>query len=239
VVARSRLIMNSSSVGVRLLRDRYAKRSRKTTWKIFTSSRIFSKMSHSILIHLSSPATAIHHTVSVSSTKISASTLRGNIQRPFNEPNSVPEYTCRRSVSHQTMLTVITILRLVSARRYAPRIQELRHNPHPSITTFSSVSASLTDRNVLLHKSRHSCKPSIREPCETWLNGVVEAMHDNKLEHPAPAPWDLDSAPQQRIIDLGDRPEDEWNSIAYQRSVRRSGGQLRRHSLGNMSERYA
>jgi hypothetical protein len=145
-------------------------------------------MPHSILIHLPSSATAIHHTASVSSTKISASTLRGNTQRPFNEPTSVPEHRCRQSVSRQTMLTVITILTSVSARRYAPRIQHLRHNPHPSTTTFSLVSDSLTNRNVLLHKYRHGRKPLIRELCETWLNGVVEAMHDNKLEHPAPAP---------------------------------------------------
>jgi hypothetical protein len=60
-------------------------------------------------------------------------------------------------------------------------------------------------------------------------------MNDNMLEHPAPAPWDLDSKPEERIVDSKGRPEDEWNNIVYQRSVRQSGRQPR----GNMSERYA
>lgn len=52
-------------------------------------------------------------------------------------------------------------------------------------------------------------------------------MDDKKLEHPPPAPWNISSDPEKSIVDPKDRPEDEWNNIAYQRSVRQSGRQLR------------
>jgi hypothetical protein len=195
-------------------------------------------MPHLILIHQPWSATAIHHTVSISSLKPSASRPRGNTPRPLNEPNSIPEHTCRGSVSRRTLLPVTLSLISHSARRYAPRIEELRHSPHPGITTSSLASALLTDRNVLLHKSRHGRKLSPREICGTWLDGVIEARDNDDLGHPSPAPWDLDSPPQQRIVDMNDRPEDEWNNIAYQRSIRRRGRQLGARRGEIMSERY-
>jgi hypothetical protein len=45
-------------------------------------------------------------------------------------------------------------------------------------------------------------------------------MNEGELEHPPPAPWNLNSCPEEMIIDSNDSPEDECDCIARRNGVR-------------------
>lgn len=74
---------------------------------------------------------------------------------------------------------------------------------------------------------------------EAWLDGVVEAMENGELEDPMHNSWDPDSNPELRVVDSKDRPDDEWDNIAWQRNVRRRDRLLHRGRWGSGSDRYA
>jgi hypothetical protein len=74
---------------------------------------------------------------------------------------------------------------------------------------------------------------------EEWLDNVVEAMKNCKLEDPVHNSWDPDSNPELRVVDPKDRLEDEWYNITWQRNVRRRDRLLHRGRKGPGSDRYA
>jgi hypothetical protein len=80
-------------------------------------------------------------------------------------------------------------------------------------------------------------KPTIRLLCETWLDGVVQAMNHGELEHPPPAPWDLEARVEEIKVNSEDRPADEWDNIVRQNGVRHRDRRVHRDAWGNVSER--
>jgi hypothetical protein len=70
-----------------------------------------------------------------------------------------------------------------------------------------------------------------------WLDGVVEAMDNSELDDPMHNSWDLYSNPEGRVVDPKDRPNDEWDNIAWQRNVRHRTRPVRTDTQGNSSDR--
>jgi hypothetical protein len=46
-------------------------------------------------------------------------------------------------------------------------------------------------------------------------------MSNNELEDPMHNSWGVCSDPERRVVDPKDRPNDEWDNVAWQRNVRR------------------
>ena len=125
-----------------------------------------------------------------------------------------------------------------SARRYAHHLQTGRQIQRTdTLGVRTNLSATLTKRNVLVHNTIYGQKPAARFLCETWLDGVVEAMSHSELEHPPPAPWDLEARTEEIRVNPEDRPADEWDSIIRRNGVRYRDRRIHRDACGNMSER--
>jgi hypothetical protein len=71
----------------------------------------------------------------------------------------------------------------------------------------------------------------------TWLDGVVDAMEKQELEDPMHKSWDLNSRPEDRVVDRKDRPLDEWNGMIMRRNLRGRTPEVHRDLLGSVSER--
>jgi hypothetical protein len=130
------------------------------------------------------------------------------------------------------------LLTLCSARRYAPCLQTGRQNQRAdTLGVRTNPSATLTKRNVLVHNTMYDQKPGARFLCETWLDEVVEAMNHSELEHPPPAPWNLEALTEKIRVNSEDRPADEWDSIVRRNGVKYPDRRIYRDAWGNMSER--
>lgn len=62
-------------------------------------------------------------------------------------------------------------------------------------------------------------------------------MEEGELEDVVERTGALDADPLTRVIDQTDRPEDEWDNIAWQRIVRHRRSPTHMDAWGNPSER--
>jgi len=62
-------------------------------------------------------------------------------------------------------------------------------------------------------------------------------MNRGELEHPPPAPWDLEVRVEDIKVNSEDRPVDEWDNIVRQNGVRHRDRRVHRDAWGNVSER--
>jgi hypothetical protein len=72
---------------------------------------------------------------------------------------------------------------------------------------------------------------------DAWLDGVVGAMQKDELEDPMFRSWDLNSNPENRVVDWKDRPLDEWNGMVLTRNPRGRRPEVYRDAHGSVSER--
>jgi hypothetical protein len=124
-------------------------------------------------------------------------------------------------------------------QRYAAYLQYGENSPCPNLSPpkLNSSLALLTDRDLNIHTSVYGGLMSKHQRLEVWLKGVVEAMDNGELEDAMQNSWDLYSDPEKRVVDPRDRPDDEWDNIAWQRNVRRRTQPVYMDVWGNMSER--
>jgi hypothetical protein len=62
-------------------------------------------------------------------------------------------------------------------------------------------------------------------------------MDKSELEDAMHNSWNIYSDPEKRVVDPRDRPDDEWDNIAWQRNVRSRSRQVHMDAWGNPSER--
>jgi hypothetical protein len=163
--------------------------------------------------------------------------LRTSSQKPcLNESISESKDSLTEPVSHQLFdrNRVLTDLSY-SAQRHAAQLPSSRSSSKLDAQSPVHPPYRLTERNFNLHNMTHGRPLPKTQRWNKWLDNVVHAMQKGELEDAMHNSWDLESDPERRIVDLPDRPDDEWDNIVWQRRFR--DRPVSRDAWGNMSER--